>query len=413
MTVLTTSPSRGTHPVRAAARIAGYGLALLVVVAGVVLGLPYLLQPSYRFPATKSFAGTALYNPYAGLGRGWQRVNFHAHARAWLHATDGRQSDAEVVRHYRALGYQAAQLSNYQHITGAQLGDSTFLPVYEHGYNVDKIHQLVIGARRVDWLDFPWHQTIQNRQFVLDRLHRSGALVVVAHPELRDPTNGAAFRWLTNYDLMEVRTHSGLATAQWDTALSTGHIVWGIADDDTHDIDDPETTGREWTMVNAASAQPDSIVAALRAGRMYAVDGPASGNDVALERFDVRGDTVELGLSEPATRVEFSGARGAVLASLTGVAAARFVVPRDEPYVRTVIETGRTTMYLNPVIRYDGVALARPIAVATPDSRGQFAAIMAIMMLLPTWLLWRRMRRRRSPAVRRGGVVVPAAEAVR
>lgn len=390
-------------------RVAGYGLAALAVAVAIFLALPYVLQPSYRFPAAKPFAGAALYNPYANLGPTWQRVNFHAHARAWLGATNGRQSGAAIVAHYRALGYQSAQVSNYEHISGAQPGDSTWLPVYEHGYNIDKVHQLVLGARRVDWLDFPWHQTIRNRQFVLDRLHRSGALVVVAHPELRDPTNGAAFRWLTDYDLMEVRTHSGIGTAPWDTALSTGHAVWGIADDDTHDIEDAETTGRYWTMVNAASSRPAAILAALRAGRMYAVEGPPGGNDVGLEAFGLRGDTLELRLSGPAARVAFYGARGVRLASFAGVREARFVVPGGEPYVRAVVETGRTTMYLNPVIRYDGVALARPVAVATPDARGGFAALLAVLMLVPPWMLSRRSRRRKTAAAHPAGAPAPAA----
>ncbi len=125
--------------------------ALLVLV--VLIGLPYACSPVYRFPEPAPFAGTQFYNPYAGLRGAWKRVNLHAHGTAWGGLTNGQQASEDVVRTYRALGYDLAGVSNY-HAIAAHDGVDT-LPLYEHGYNISKRHQLAIGARRVEWLDFP------------------------------------------------------------------------------------------------------------------------------------------------------------------------------------------------------------------------------------------------------------------
>ena len=63
--------------------------------------------------------------------------------------------------------------------------------------------------------------------------------------------------------------------------------------------------------------------------------------------------------------------------------------PRDT-YIRTVIRTPNIVMYLNPIVRYDGVAL--PSRLATPNmtaswiQRGVLLAAYAAVLIL----LWRR-----------------------
>ena len=135
--------------------------------------LPYACGPVYRFPAPVPFAGATLLNPYATLGDTWQRANLHAHGRAWSGLTNGRrQSDEEIVRAYRSFGYSVAGVSDYHHIA-ADEGVPT-LPIYEHGYNISKRHQLAIGARYVSWFDFPLGQTRSHQQFVIDQRRRVG-----------------------------------------------------------------------------------------------------------------------------------------------------------------------------------------------------------------------------------------------
>src|SRR5438552_11403757 len=143
----------------------------------VCLTLPYALSPIYRFPAARPFAGAQFVNPYAGAHGHWLRSNFHSHARAWGGLTNGAQDDAGVIAAYHSAGYQIAAVSDYQHISG----DSA-IPIYEHGFNIGKHHQLVIGARAVDWLDYPIWQGIHQKQFIIDRLKPTAELLSINHP---------------------------------------------------------------------------------------------------------------------------------------------------------------------------------------------------------------------------------------
>ena len=149
---------------------------VLAVVLLAFVALPFLLAPVYRFPPSQPFAGPALWNPYATLSGTWQKANLHAHGHAWGGVTNGAQSDDDVVRAYKARGYAVAGVSNYASIA-AQHGVAT-LPLYEHGFNIAKAHQLAIGARGVEWLDFPLWQTVNQKQFIL---HRVGAKIGRAH----------------------------------------------------------------------------------------------------------------------------------------------------------------------------------------------------------------------------------------
>src|SRR3954470_13978528 len=137
-----------------------------VVVAALALA-PYAWGPVYRFPESFPFSGTHLWNPYESLAGTWQRANLHAHGRAWSGLTTGEQSDEAVAQRYSELGYSVPGVSDYQHIAAFDGVDT--MPLYEHGFNAGKNHQLAIGAHAVEWFDFPLWQSISNQQYVIDR----------------------------------------------------------------------------------------------------------------------------------------------------------------------------------------------------------------------------------------------------
>ena len=95
-----------------------FKLAVYTVLGAGMLGLaPYLTCPFYRFPEPRAFSGAGFYNPYASVGDApWRTANLHAHGRVWGGVTEGRQPDSAIVNHYRALGYDVADVSNYQYI---------------------------------------------------------------------------------------------------------------------------------------------------------------------------------------------------------------------------------------------------------------------------------------------------------
>ncbi len=371
-------------------------LRRLVVVLALVVSLPYLRSPVYHFPAPARFAGPQFLNPYAGLRDTWQRANLHAHGRAWRGLTNGRQSDEQIVRAYTSFGYTVAGVSNYQRI--AVSGDGRALPLYEHGYNLGKRHQLAIGARRVTWFDFPLWQSLSHKQFVIDRVADTAELVAIAHPLSRDAYTLEDMRQLTGYQLLEIVNGPFRSEALWDAALSAGHAVWALGNDDTHDLSDQGRTAMAWTMINAPSPAAADIVDALRAGRAYTVSRT---NDTA-SAIETKVGTVRFGdgtlavscVGELSTFL-FVGQNGVIRKTVKDAMNAAYTFRGDDTYIRTVIKSPRTAMYLNPVLRYDGGPPPAPAATVdiarTWLLRGTIALAGAAL-----FLIWRD---RRAPVL--------------
>jgi hypothetical protein len=373
----------GTRRVRSVAWLI---LAVLVVI-GVAGCWPYVLAPAYGFPKPAPFSGARLWNPYAtSLGR-WWKANFHAHSHAWGGLTAGHRSAADVRGLYRKLGYDIAGLSNYQQIDGGSLADPDFIPVYEHGYNVHKVHELVIGARRVTWVDFPFGQTLSQKQYVLDRLEENGGIVALAHPWLRNGYPVDQLRYLTHYTLMEVVRQGHVGTHRWDAALSAGHLSWIIADDDEHNLDLTHDVGVSWTMVMAPSKRRADILAALRAGHTYGVVGRNGANDVLVREVALHQDTLCVRTDPGAHLFRFVGQDGALRKIVRDSMQARYVIRPTDTYVRIEIVTARTHMYLNPIVRYAGSGPVRPRAAVdrggTWRNRGLLMACALFLLAVP------------------------------
>jgi len=328
----------------------------------VVFG-PYVWGPIYRFPEPTRFSGSQLWNPYARLTGTWQRTNLHAHGRAWSGLTNGQQSDEEVVERYRSLGYSVPGVSDYQRIA-AQHGIAT-MPIYEHGYNIGKRHQLAIGAHAVQWFDFLLWQSLSHEQYVIDRVKTKADLVALAHPATRDAYTPDDLQQLTSYDLIEVVNGPFAVEDAWDAALSAGRPVWVVANDDTHDLTDSRRTAAGWNMVDAPTTTTSDIVAALKSGRSYAVlrtGAVESANLTVLDRVSVSGDTVTVSVTGAESTFKFVGQDGVTRETVKNAVEASYRLNASDSYIRTVITSPQTVLYLNPVVRHDGETLPRPAA---------------------------------------------------
>jgi hypothetical protein len=361
-----------------------------------VLAFPYVRGPVYDFPPGVAFSGTQLLNPYQNARHSWLRSNFHAHGRPWGGLTNGRQSDADIVRTYESFGYAVAGVSNYQHIAAAHGAET--IPIYEHGYNLVKRHQLAIGARSVTWFDFPLWQTLSNQQYVIDRVAATADLVALAHPYSRDAYALEDLRQLTGYQLIEVINGPFLFEDSWDAALSAGRIVWGLGDDDTHDLLDSRRTAVAWTMVNARSNETADVVART--------NDSASAIETRLGEVIVRDGTLHVtSVGDPSTFI-FVGQNGAVRKTVKYVTAASYEFAHDDSYIRTVIRSPRTAMFLNPVFRHDGTG--QPPLSAQIDTPGTW--LFRGGLILVCIALGFLYRDRRRPAVGRSArpVLAPA-----
>ena len=352
----------------------------------IFIAIPLLLAPVYRFPPPQPFSGASLWNPYARLSGTWQKANLHAHGVAWGGVTNGAQSDAEVVRAYKQRGYTVAGVSNYASIAAFHGVDT--IPVYEHGYNIPKIHQLGIGARRVVWLDFPFWQTVDQKQLIINRVGAEAELVSLNHPNTGYVDDD--MRKLTGYQLMEIVNGPFPVEDLWDAALSSGHVVWALANDDAHDVTNLKRTFIAWNMIDAPTPSTPDVIGALRAGRSYAVSRVGGSSDAALKGVEVHDATMTVASTGVPATYLFVGQDGAVRGSAYQVMEATYTFAATDTYIRTVIRTPNVVMYVNPVVRYDGRALPSPSATVDEASTWLHRAIIFIISAAAVFLLWRR-----------------------
>ncbi len=345
--------------------------------------LIYLPCNMYDFKTPEKFSGNFLYNPYKNPSANWQKTNFHAHAVAWNGITNGKQQAQKILDLYKQKNYAYACISNYESIAkeDAQPGA---IEVYEHGYNIYKTHQLVIMPQQVCYNDFPLWQFTSSKQFVINKLSNKAKAVVVAHPLLKHGYSDKDLKKISGYNLMEVLNHSGNASCKWDIALSAGKPVWIIGDDDTHDVYDPNQTFVNWTMIDCSRHNKDSLVNSLIAGNAYAVNGRNSFNDNKLLYETANGMQMKIAVALKADSIKLIGENGIIKKTGFNTDKIDYIFKDNDSYIRAVIYNKQTTMYLNPVIRYNGISIPQNITTATININDTF---LYRSMLIAGWLI--------------------------
>jgi hypothetical protein len=118
-------------------------------------------------------------------------------------------------------------------------------------------------------------------------------------------------------------------------------------------------------MIDATSTSTSDIVEALRAGRSYAVlrtGALEAANLTTLASVDVAGSTMTVTLHGAPSNITFVGQDGIVRKHVSGVETASYTLNDADTYVRAVVTSPQTVLYLNPVIRWDGSTLPAPSA---------------------------------------------------
>lgn len=340
---------------------------LLLIFLGIIFWF-YLEAPVYDFPERKPFSGTALYNPYEGLDSlNWRRANFQVQSRAWGGLTDGRKnSNVEIDSVYRALKYDIIATSDYMKINQWGNDRETFIPVYEHGYGIHKWHQVVLGADRVKWIDFPFGQSLSHKQYILDVLRENSELVYIAHPRFGGGYKPEDMTWLTGYTGLEVLNYFRNSIDYWDSALSAGRYAALMGNDDAHDISNPMEVGHRMTYIHSRSLHGDSIIAALQARRAYGADIFRPREETMQEKIAkiptiarfkylrLAGDTIKVAVDKTAESFLFIGQGGKEKGRMEGVSEAWYVFQPEDTYIRTEIHfTDQNVLHLNPIARYD------------------------------------------------------------
>lgn len=341
----------------------------IAAVGVLVLVAPLAAVPAWDFPAPRPFSG-AWRNPYEGWEGGFKKVNLHAHSRAWGGLTSGASSAAELAAAYAGQGYDALAISNYFQRTSLEPAPLSLVRGWEHGLNVTKAHRLVLGTDEILPIDFPV-STRASRQWVLNTLASTGALVGLNHPSLRGGHDCADVEALTGFHLFEV--HNAYATShfEWDCALTAGRLAWAMGNDDSHSA--AAGIGIAWNMVGAGAADEGSILSALGSGRSYVVRGEGGRMDVEVRRLSLEGDGIVLALSAPASSIEWITDGGVRRRVDRDTATSRFSPGPEHHYVRAVIRTPITELVLNPVVR-EGAFAAPRATIDWPRTLASWAA---------------------------------------
>lgn len=334
------------------------GRLLLVIFISLVLWIAinqYLFCPSFSFNSPQPFSGASFYNPYDSIdAHDWKKCNFHAHTHAWYGMTHGRGTAEDVNHVYDSMNYAVHCVSDYQSINRTYANSTGYIPAYEHGYNTGKTHQLVLGSERVEWIDYFFPQSLNNKQDVLNHLVGSENLVVVNHPLSFHGYNASDFKYLTKYNCMEVLSPYAISTACWDTALSNGKPVFIVGNDDEHDIFSKNSVARMCTCINTSSIDQKNVLNASKEGKSYGmILGHCGKHLPVLNSLKLNGDTMLVEMSEPAYQIAFVGQNGKLLAKNKNTCLARYIIKQEDHYIRTVIDYGSaTSIFLNPVFRY-------------------------------------------------------------
>ncbi|MCF0070214.1 hypothetical protein LZD49_07005 [Dyadobacter sp. CY261] len=328
-------------------------LVLLSCIAG-LLTHQFLFCPRYQFNPPRPFAGSHINNPYDSMDvRKWVKCNFHAHAHSWGGITNGHGSADHVHRAYENLHYGVHCVSNYHNIDTSNAKEVNYLSAYEHGYNMLKTHQLVLGSKTVKWLDYLLPQTVHNKQHLLKTLRETGTVTILNHPALRNGYTSEDLAQIVDYDCVEVLNPSVTSTAEWDAALSAGRTAFIVGDDDIHDVISKRRLGTRCTFVNVNSSSSTEVLHALKTGKSYGVIvGARQHYDSIpyLRSLTVRGDSIHVVMSTPAQMASITGQGGKLLVDFRNTARLSYRIKPTDHYARATFQYDNgTTVFLNPV----------------------------------------------------------------
>lgn len=298
----------------------------------------------------------------------WFKGNTHTHTIN----SDGDSTGDEVFRWYRENGYNFLVLTDHNFLTnieglnavhGAdqkftvikgeevtnQFGDK---PLHINGLNVEKLVPAQTGKSVPEIL-----------QKSVNEIRAAKGVPHINHPNFNWAITSDDLKKVENYKLFEIYNGHPLVNnlgggdkpgleQMWDTILSSGKLLYGIAVDDAHNFKNPwdknaSLPGKGWVVVRAEQLEPDAILAAMEKGDFYASTG------VELNDYQVTQSTISINIKVSRTSkytVQFIGKNGEILSKVTTNPAV-YQFKGDELYVRAkIIESNGKFAWTQPVM---------------------------------------------------------------
>jgi hypothetical protein len=301
----------------------------------------------------------------------WYRGNTHAHSLN----SDGDSPPDAVVRWYREHGYHFTFITDHEFITDVAPLNAMFgaagrflvLSAQEvtqrvadpgHPDGLRQAHVNALGVNRV--IRPSGDRNIATGVSIgatyarnIAAIRAAGGVAQVNHPNFRWSVPMEEMLGLPDSTLFELWNghptvyneggsdsagrHMPSTEALWDTLLSRGKLLFGVADDDSHHFrpegaENPDLArpGRGWIWVRADTLTMDAILVALRRGDFYSSTG------VTLRDYRATPTEIRLEIVPSADRryrTEFIGKGGRILGTAWGTRA-NYTIDGSEGYVR-------------------------------------------------------------------------------
>ena len=297
----------------------------------------------------------------------WYKGNTHTHTIN----SDGDTPPDEVARWYRTHGYQFVVLSDHNFMTSvdginAVMGaDERFLVIpgeeVTDRFETKSIH---INGLMVDKLVTPQGgaSVLQTVQRNVDAIRAANGVPHINHPnfgwsisadELAQVRHNRLFEIFNGHPMVNNVGGGGVAGLEqvWDTLLTRGIQLYGIAVDDAHHFQRPwdadaSRPGQGWIHVRAERLNGRAILDAMERGDFYASTG------VELTDYQVSPASIRITIRERAFekyRVQFIGRGGRLLKEVTS-SPATYDILGDEGYVRAkVYDSNGRVAWTQPV----------------------------------------------------------------
>ena len=230
-------------------------------------------------------------------GAKWYKGNTHVHTKLCGHA----DSTPEVVAGwYHERDYNFLILSEHNKfidpatvkLKGKVRKDFILIP----GEEVTGRKTIHSTAMNIDRL-VPWHYDHKDRSGIIQQhvnaTRDAGGTTILNHPNFGWAVKAEDVIPVKHLHMFELYNghpsvrnfgdaHHPSTEQMWDTMLTAGMKVYGVASDDAHNFakwgNKVSNPGRGWVMVQSESLNPDAITEAMLSGNFYSSSGVALKN---------------------------------------------------------------------------------------------------------------------------------------
>ncbi|MDF2635792.1 MAG: hypothetical protein K0R78_2666 [Pelosinus sp.] len=260
-------------------------------------------------------------NPYRFGGVLHLKGQMHCHTTN----SDGANSPTDLVTAYKNAGYDFITITDHNVVTP----DPGVSGITWIGNSVEESYLRHVNAFDVG-TDY---SGLQSTQDVMSYHKNKGRMTSLNHPNWKNQYILEEFEVKSYYDHNFIEVYNSVVNAyseeQWDYALSSNRIVFGIAVDDCHDIS-AFAFNKGWVVVHTNTNLKDDILKSLRDGNFYA----STGNDISI----TLNENVMTSSSTALSNFTFIGRNGRVLSTASNVTNASYTILGTESYVRVKSE---------------------------------------------------------------------------